>query len=392
MMKRILVLGLLLLLATSAWAAGEREAAPTDAYDQWMQRAQVGIYQPEVEDWDAIYEAAKQEGKVVIYSSTSRIFDGVATFEEKFPGIEVEAYNISGVEILEKIEREAEAGIRNADVVMTSSVNPLAYDLIERQVIFNYVPRDLVPLIPEQFREPLLTHRYGSVVMYFSDVAYTDGPPISSIWELTKPEWKDRIVIRDPLRSAGSMNWMASWVVHADVMAANYEEVFGRPIELTTPNAGYELIKRLLDNGLQLRSGSRDVLDAITQHDQPGGPPVGQGTSSNLRDVLSGRYQFEVLWDLEPFAGYAYENSIPMMAFAPHPNAAKLLITHLVGGLPEEDPIGFAPWHVPGNFPVRTDIETPHPFQPITEYNYLYEGEDIFDVIPDVMDFWLTHM
>ncbi len=224
MMKRVLGLGIILclMISVTVWAAGGREAMPTDAYEQWMQDAQVGPYQPDVEDWDAIYEAAKQEGTVVIYSSTSRIFDGVATFEEKYPGITVEAYNISGVEILEKIEREAEAGIRNADVVMTSSVNPLAVELIERQVIFNYVPQDLVPVIPEQFREPLLTHRYGSVIMNYSDVAYADGPPITSIWELTKPEWKDRIVIRDPMRSSGSMNWMASWVVHDDVMAANY--------------------------------------------------------------------------------------------------------------------------------------------------------------------------
>ena len=143
---------------------------------------------------------------------------------------------------------------------------------------------------------------------------------------------------------------------------------------------------------MQLRSGSRDVLDSVAQHGQPGGPPVGQITSSNYRDVLSGRYQFDILWDLEPFAGYAYENSIPMAAFAPHPNAAKLLIKHLLGGSPGENMIGFDPWHVPGNFPVRTDIDPPEPFSPIIEYNYLYEDPRLFDLIPDVMDFWLANM
>ncbi len=54
--------------------------------------------------------------------------------------------------------------------------------------------------------------------------------------------------------------------------------------------------------------------------------------------------------------------------------------------------IGFDPWHVPGNFPVRTDIDPPEPFLPIIEYNYLYEDPRLFDLVPDVMDFWLANM
>src|SRR5690554_3904913 len=92
-----------------------------DTWDAWAKAAQVGQYAPETEDWNEVYEKAKKEGKVVIYSSTSRIFDAATSFEELYPGIEVEAYNISGVDIVEKISREWAAGLRMADLALTSA-------------------------------------------------------------------------------------------------------------------------------------------------------------------------------------------------------------------------------------------------------------------------------
>ncbi len=363
--------------------------AYADDFDDWMKAAQMGPYAPEEEDWDAVYEAAKKEGKVVIYSSTSRIFDSTQNFEKAYPGITVEAYNISGTECLEKIEREADSGIHNADLLMSSIFSTNAADLLPRRIIVNYVPPEMKAVIPEAFREPVLAHRFGTVVLAYSDIAY-DKPPIQSIWDLTKPEWKDGLVLRDPLRSEGSLMWLALFVRYADEVAADYERVFGEPIQLTTPNAGYELIKRLLDNGLKLESGSRGVLDAVTQHNLKR-PPIGETTSSKYRDVLSGDYQFEILWDLTPAAGYAYEDALVVAGYAPHPNAAKLLVNWLMGG-GDEKRLGFEPWNVPGNFPVRTDMETPAPFKPIAEYNYWYGDEEAYELVPDIIDFWLTHI
>ena len=377
----ILVLMILAFLAINA-------VAYASDFDEWLKASQFGPYAPEVEDWDAVYEAAKSEGKVVIYTSTSRIFDAAQSFEQAYPGITVEAYNISSVEVYEKIEREHQANIHNADVFMCE-IDNMAPSMFERNMIVNYVPPELKEVIPEQFREPLLIQRLGSVVLAYSDIAY-DAPPIESIWELTLPEWEGGLVIRDPLRAGGSMSWLVSFVENHEAVAADYERVFGKPIELTTPNAGFELIKRLLDNGIRLGSGSRDVLDAVTAHNLER-PAIGATTSSKYRDVLVGDAQFAVLWDLMPSAGFAYGNSVGIIGHAQHPNAAKLLVNWLMGGGDEEH-TGFEPWNVPGNFPVRTDMETPAPFRPIGEYNYWYAGEDASLLEIEVMDFWLTHM
>ena len=156
---------------------------------------------------------------------------------------------------------------------------------------------------------------------------------------------------------------------------------------MTTPNAGYELIKRLLDNDLMLESeASRIRWSNSTQSEAPA---IGNNLSK-YRDVLSD-YQFDILWDLTPSAGYASKTALVLAGYAPHPNAAKLLVNWLMGG-GDEQRTGFEPWNVPGNFPVRIDMETPAPFKPIAEYNYWYEDTESYELNPDVLDFWLTHL
>ncbi len=62
-------------------------------------------------------EKAKEEGKVTIYSISSRITKVANAFMEKYPGIEVEPFDISTNELLEKVTREYDAGQHVADVV-----------------------------------------------------------------------------------------------------------------------------------------------------------------------------------------------------------------------------------------------------------------------------------
>jgi iron(III) transport system substrate-binding protein len=52
-----------------------------------------------------LINAAKKEGKVVIYSITSRIANAAAAFEKKY-GIKVEAYDLHDYELVEKVSKE----------------------------------------------------------------------------------------------------------------------------------------------------------------------------------------------------------------------------------------------------------------------------------------------
>jgi spermidine/putrescine-binding protein len=66
-----------------------------------------------------LLEAAKEEGKVVVYSITSRISNAAEAFTAKY-GIAVEAYNLKDFEMIEKVSREVGSGIIGADFVVDS--------------------------------------------------------------------------------------------------------------------------------------------------------------------------------------------------------------------------------------------------------------------------------
>ena len=57
---------------------------PSEAQTAWLKKAQLGPHAPATQDWKAIEAAARQEGKVVIYSVSSRIPKLKEEFEEKF--------------------------------------------------------------------------------------------------------------------------------------------------------------------------------------------------------------------------------------------------------------------------------------------------------------------
>ena len=77
-MKKILLFLLVLLMLSPAFifAGGKKEKADKGGYppemDAWAKEAKLGIYDKD-QDWDEIIEKAKQEGEVIVYSSSSRI-------------------------------------------------------------------------------------------------------------------------------------------------------------------------------------------------------------------------------------------------------------------------------------------------------------------------------
>lgn len=74
-------------------------------------------------DLDALYEAAKQEGQLLVYSSVNEIPVRVAAeaFEAKYPGIDVEAIRIGDNEQIPRLETELSTGAATADLINNAS-------------------------------------------------------------------------------------------------------------------------------------------------------------------------------------------------------------------------------------------------------------------------------
>jgi len=371
----------------------------TPAQEAWLKAAQLGPYQPEVEDWDAIYQAALGEGKVVIYSLSSRIFDVVEAFQAAYPGIEVEAYDMTDVEQVEKLTREQGAGIYNVDILFTAGITTLTKELLPQHLIWDYVPTttyDGVPtadVIPPEFREPLLVHSLEAKVVFYNYESYPDGCPVDTLWDLVRPEWRGRVQMKDPMLTEENMNFLQTVVQHADEMAFAYELEFGEPIQLSPgcSNAGYEFIKRLIENGIVLTSSDGDASKAVGVPGQTNPPVTLSVASSKIRDNARKGYVLAIGWDIQPRVGITKTNFLVVANLAPHPNAAKLLIRFMLGD--REGGAGFSPFYVPGQWSPRTDVAPALEgvtLDTLAERTWFLDPDWIYENGIEVQDFWLS--
>lgn len=399
-MKRVVSLTMLIGLVTFGLAGLAQQLTP--AQEAWLKAAQIGPYQPSQEDWDAIYEAAKAEGKVVIYSLSSRIYQVVDAFKAAYPGIEVEAYDMTDVEQIEKLTREQAAGIHNVDVVFLAGITPVK-ELLPKNLIWNYVPditydgKPTAEVIPPEFREPLLVHSLESKVVFYNFAAFPEGCPIDTLWDLTKPEFKGRVQMKDPMLTEENMVFLAMLVQHADEMAAAYEREFGRPFQPTSdaPNAGYAWIKAMIKNDLVLTQSDGDATKAVGTATGSNPPFAVSCASSKIRDNEKGQ-KLAVCWNLLPRVGSTKTNFLAIANLAPHPNAAKLLIRFMLGDV--LGGAGFTPFYVAGQWSPRIDIRANLPtpdtltWVSLTDLplrTWFYDYDWLYDHIVEVQDYWL---
>jgi iron(III) transport system substrate-binding protein len=197
--------------------------------------------------------------------------------------------------------------------------------LMSRNALTAFVPTAIADRLPESAKSPLLVHRYSVGTWYFRNVADPSTPPYTNIWAFTTPEFTNRVAINSPLVSGTTMEYFVGLVSNADLMAELYEEYFGRPITLAvTENAGYEFIKRLLENQARIVPAFRDVSAAVSAAQDYF---VGFGAHSAYAAVVRGEFDFQLDTDVAP--AVLSPRYIGIGSFTQSPNTAKLLVRWL---------------------------------------------------------------
>jgi len=343
-------------------------------------------------DEASLYKAAQQEGEVNIYSYSSRVFKFGKTFEKKFPGIKVNGFDIDSPEIVTKVLAEQAAKNYVADVIFLKDPATVVHELYNRKLVSGYVPQDLKGLIPEQYQKPLLVH-HASVDALIYNNEKMGAPPINSLWDLTKKEWKGRFIFPDLQKMSEFTEVLAAIVMHANEMAAEYEMVFGEKIKLSpgVENAGYEWILRILNNDLIIMGSTNDVAKAVGLSNQAN-PPVGFTAFSRLRDKEKNpKLKFDVMYDVKPVMGVSTDVVVGIVNQAKHPHAARLLIHWMMGD--EKGGTGYSPYYVLGNFSVRTDVPPPKGSRKLSDLNLWPADRDfVWNNGQKVRDFWVSHL
>ncbi len=273
-------------------------AAPTDVpltpKEEWLKANQLGPYYTDVQDWAAIEEAAKKEGKVLVYANTSKVEKAAEGFMEKYPEIKVEAFDLGGDDVLLKTVEEQKAGAFTGDVWFSSGGAELVGNVLPKEYVWRFVPDSTAEYTPEKYTQPLLMSRFGtSIFAYNSEL--NDTCPISNIWELTEPEWKGRFFIEDPLNDASTLSKLITIAYHADEVKQAYIDLYGSEpvLDDDTPDAGWLWLKRFAQNGPIPQPGGDEVDSAFAT---PGMTEsyMALTSYSNMADVLEGALVFEL--------------------------------------------------------------------------------------------------
>ncbi len=388
-------------VATEAPAAAPTEvpaAAPTEAptkalelspQEAWLQTNQLGEFDTGKQDWAAIEEAAKKEGKLIVYANSSKITKAAEIFMEKYPEITVEGYDLGGDDVLSKTVAEQEAGAYTGDVWFSSGGAELVGSVLPHNYVWRFVPDNVASVFPEDLTRPLLLARFGTRVWAYNS-ELNETCPIKNIWELTQPEWKGKVFIEDPLNDASTLSMLVTIAMYADEMKAAYVELNGAEPELDddTPDAGWLWLKRFAQNAPVPEPGG-DEVDAAFATPGMTESYLGFTSYSNMEDVKDGKLAFEPCWGIKPVVGLQSQSYVGIINQAPHPNAAKLWVRFVVGEEGRDPWAKFGTYFADPNYVVPEGMKNLEEIQAMT---WFIAEQYAYDNMVQARDFYLLNL
>jgi iron(III) transport system substrate-binding protein len=245
--------------------------------------------------------AAKQEGKVVLYSSMDLPVGeklGKA-FEAAFPGITIEIERSGSERLFQRIEQEFAAGIHAADVINSSDAAHFI-PWKKNGWLLPFVPEDVAKFFPETYRDP--DGMFATSRIFLSSIAYNtnlvkgeDAP--KSYADLLDPKWAGKMVKGHPAYSGTIMTTTFQLVRE---LGWDYFEKLSKQRVMQVQSS--------TDPPKKLKLGERAVMADGNEYGivllKEAGQPVEPVYASEGTPTISGPTGI--------FAG------------APHPNAAKL--------------------------------------------------------------------
>ena len=255
---------------------------------------------------DDLVAAATKEGAVTYYTSTDvQVAEKMASaFEKHYPGIKVQVERSGSERVFQRIGQEYSSGIHNADVIETSDASHFL-TFKDQNWLTPAVPEDVAKLWPESDRDPdgmYAAFRATLTVMaYRSDKVKAEDAP--KTWkDLLDPKYKDKLVKSHPGYSG-------------NVMTATYA---------LSQLLGWDFFKQLGQQGVMQVQSSIEPPKVLSQ-----GERLIQA-DGNEYNVFMLQDKGVAITPIYPAEGtsIAYGNAA-ILAYAPHPNAAKLFYSFM---------------------------------------------------------------
>ena len=207
--------------------------------------AEIAAYQASLTEFEQVEAAARQEGKLVIYTSPSRS-EPITTlrleaFNKRYPEIEVDVVGVSNSGHLERIRAETALSRREGDIG-ESGATVIFVHWDEGHTI-NYIPPALIDPDAEWAVFPKVAGMDSGVLfsrllvygIFVNTDLVSEGDEPKSYADLLDPKWEGEVAFRDPSRRGGgnhifsalrqyySADFMRSILANSTIIAASSE-------------------------------------------------------------------------------------------------------------------------------------------------------------------------
>ena len=254
-----------------------------------------------------LVDAAKKEGKVIFYTSIElQTAEKIGrAFEAAYPDISVQVERNGCERLFQRLAEERGSNIHVADAIECSDTTALLY--WKRQGwLAPFVPADVAEKWPADQRDPdgyFATERFTlSPIMYNTKLVKTEDAP-KSFADLLDKKWTGKIVKAHPSYSGV-------------IMTVTFE--LSRAL-------GWDYLKKLGQQRVMQVQSAAEPPKKVAQGERPIGADGGEYFVLQIRDQGG---------PIEPVYPSEGTPSIPggagVIVDAPHPNAARLLISWLL--------------------------------------------------------------
>ena len=360
--KRTLVLLLALSLCVGLTVCGKKEARAAAAVKEKLAAA-ASMSNAE------LYEKAKEEiaagAKLRFYSTTSFAEKAAANFMTDYPALagKVVYAEIDDGETYTILSNTIGSGVADsADMGLVQNGADLKTYLLDEGLSYSYFPNAMKSLVPAQYQSPAVITFINSLFIYNNK---TGSVNLRNVWQLTEPEWKDRIFFKDPTNETVNVNFLIQltspeWTTR---MEKAYEGRYGKAwTSGEYSSASYEWIAKFLKNVNYTFTSATKIATGVASG---AGGNLGLFVFSKLRKVDKADRgnlticQFEN--PVEGFGGFMYAVYATVCKDTDCPYTCALFINYL---LSEAGFAGPKSWNSSqGYYSPNTSIEKPDKIQ-----------------------------
>lgn len=254
-----------------------------------------------------LVDAAKKEGgKTVVYGSLENdTMDLISAAFKKKTGLDVDFWRDSANKVTDRVAAEFRAGKPQADVVLTTTST---LRLIQKDGLLAKYDSPSAKAFPKNVIDANLGPAYRSTVIgvvYHTGIIKPAEAP-KSLEDITKPQYKGKVVFPDPSQHTTTAQWLAS--LHK-IMGNEKADKFIHDLAASKPL----LVPSLTPAGERITTGET---------------PIGVAFLKNV--VFYGRNGVPLDYvRLGKFMGDG--QSITLAAKAPHPSAGKAFVDFFLG-------------------------------------------------------------